>query len=99
MAYGLQVNSESGDPRLYDTSWFMTFYSSESHTLSPESNKNIYISGFDPNKWGVANLTIEAAGFGFPSHGYVTLNNGYIRLINSSQYESNQFDFIVLKGN
>jgi hypothetical protein len=99
MAYGLQVNSVSGEARLYENSWFMTFYSSESHTLGPNTTKDIYITGFDPNRWGVVNLIIQASSIGSAAPGYVTLNNGYIRLQNSSNYLDNQFDFTVLKGN
>jgi len=100
MAYGLQVNSANGQPRLYENSWFMTFHSNQSHLLGPGATKNVSIPGFDPNRWGIVHLLINQEGtLSTTAQGLVTLHNGYVALSNSGSSTNMQFDFMVLKGN
>jgi len=99
MAYGLQVNASNGTPRIYETSWFMTYLQDYSYTVGPGATKNVYISGFDPSRWGVVNLRVEPTGVvANAGEGVVSLHNGYVKLRNLGSYENIVFKFTVLKG-
>jgi len=99
MSYGLEVLTQNGVKRLSEDSWFTSFYSIESHTLSPNSSKNVVISGFNPSRWAITNISIEMQGsWSGQTAGTITPNNGYVRLVNSNTQRNMQFDFLVLRG-
>lgn len=94
----ITITSAEGLDRVYEGSWFMGFHSNHEYEIAGGGSKNVVIGGFDPTRWGLANLDSYPSRLDATSGDFnVELYDGYIRLENTSNYSAT-FKFTVLRG-
>lgn len=89
MSYGLEVYTPSGVRRIHPGTWASKFHSSHSRNISADSSVDVYISGLDPNTWGVFITSIESAS----RDARLRVYSGRVNL--TTEYYEATFNFVV----
>lgn len=98
MGYGMEVYGQSGEKRVFNSVWFMSYHSSHEYYLQENSAKTIIIPDYVPDKWGIIDIKIESNGWGRGQYLKLERYTGSIVLRNLNDYDDATFAFVLLRG-
>jgi hypothetical protein len=98
MSYGMEVYSPSGEKRVFNSVWFMSFHSNHAYVLEKNSTKTILIPDYIPENWGIIDIRIELHRWGWVQNLKLDRYPGKIVLRNLDEYYKATFNFKLLRG-
>jgi len=94
----MEVYSPSGEKRVFNSVWFMSYHSSHEYYLQENSTKTIIIPDYVPDTWGIINIKIESVRWGWGQYLKLERYTGSIVLKNLDDYNDATFAFVLLRG-
>lgn len=85
MAYGFKTFNAAGALRVYEGSWIFKYHSTHTITAPQGGTKTVYITGFDPNIWGIQVVDVSSPqGEGYEWVFRVSMGSGWIKVYGGS---------------